>query len=349
MAAQWVTCTHEHSIKLDDKTRHIAIETKHGCHKYSSANSTSFEEMLDNGFVLSDRWAFKGDGVTVVTMSKELLPEGTSRIVLVFCDDTTQSIIGITPVVYRGKDIVSHVEVFGCQLSGDRTVLGYVIGVLAGSDLQYMDCSTQVVFYDTMLWLPIRSLQGPSGIPPAFSFDPRYQRSRVVILGLQEAPLVQTFCLNSGVFVTSLPVDFYDVDGETSLQLTHTADGCHVIVQVTEYLGYGQEFLYRTYILDSDTLVRRHHTASALASLCHSDCVSQTSPLFSSGFKTMALLSKDSKGSPKVRLHSMPTLSRLKQICRQVLMESGLTKHQVDLMSLSDDIKSFLFLKPLHV
>lgn len=334
------TCGEDHSVYYDGATDKLCIRIKDNIHEYSYISEGRLRDLIHSGFEVGDKWACKGNHVTAVIMTKPAKHMSRKQFMILFCDDKKKSIIGIFPVVCNCNDTLTHVEVFSCELSMDGSILGFVLGVL-----EVCEPSTWVYFYDTTFWLPVRVFEGSPNIPPAFAFHPCYKHTMVLLVGLCQERYIELLSLQTGAVIRTAKVDFYDIDGDTSLQLTFTGDGRFVICQVMENLGCNTGFMIRGYILNSGSLSLISKLKANLAPMCHQYCDPPTLPVFSPGFQKMALFSKgQAKTDLKMNVYKLPNLPVLKELCRQEINE--VRTGDVSALAISDGLKAFLRYEP---
>ena len=346
------SCTWDSHISVDKQTCQITTFSANKGRTFSYKEKSSIQQLLEDDFLISTTWTFKEEDVGVLSIMKSDPKTDLIDVCLLFCDMVHEVLIGIFPVRYEGQELIRHVEMFSCQLSPDGQVVGFVLGVIPASQSEQEECQSQVYFFDTTLWIMIRSFQSSQAISPALSFDPRFHHSRVVIAGLlgdngDELPMTMTFCLKSGRFLHTQHVDLFDMDGDSTLQISHTIDGQHLIFQVIEWIGYGQEFMYRTYVLDPDTFHVRMRCKSLLVMSCHTECFPYVFPVVFPHCRQMALVCKEpGNKSFLTELSTLPPPLNLKSTARRTILESLKDPLSgINQLNVSDSLKKYLNFK----
>lgn len=355
---QWTTGCSQRITFIADH-RNIAITATIGENVISIPYRQSYKlySLLREGYHFDKTLHCKDDRIGVFGLTKQREhPHQNKKHVLICVDIEEKTILACMEVKSSdGREYLHHIEVWECDISKDGHYVAMAVALMSGHSLIHDACENFVSIYDRKLSREIKRYWNWDHVVCSLAFDPRYQHSQYAIVGMRqhigEKSCLAIYSLEDDKPLRQFPVEqFIDREGETYFHICFSKDGAFIIMQVIDNVAYSREWMYTTYIFNSDTLQKLSCCRPTVAPSCHTECVPRTVPILSICGTYMALGSfkgkKKKSGSAQIEVYRLPPQIGMKEQCRAAILRTVKEQDHVLRLPLPTMLVNYLMWKP---
>lgn len=328
-------CTNYTSVLLDSASCDLTLlgpgETEPV--SMSLSHHEGVRELVREAYKVDSRPLWRRGELCVLKFAKRLpsYPRNNAKFAILGVDTYWKQVLCVLKLRSSdGKDTMRSVEIWDGILSKNKDVLGLSIGLLKHSHAIFDTFETFVTIFDVTTQEEVRRYSHLDNIMCAIDFDPRVEGKNYAIAGVcaedAHSRYLATYTWRSDLPVKKRSVDFLlDLEADNQYYLSYTRDGRFVVLQILEGLGYSDEWLFNTYLFNSDSLDIVGKLHPALASGCHPSCTPVTRPVQSNCGDFLALPSAGTSRRRRdvdISVYRLPCRVNLQHQCRSVVLRS---------------------------
>ena len=349
------TCTNYTNVLLDPDTYLLKLLGPENTEPLSIPLSehNGIKQLLQDGYRIDSRPLWRRADLCILKVSKRLpsYPRNNAKFAIVGIDTHLKLILGILKLETNdGKDTMRDIEIWDGIMSKNKEVMGLSIGMVKHSHAIFEAFETFVTIFDVNTQNEIKRYSHLDNIMCAIDFDPRVGGTNYAIAGVcadnAHSRYIATYGLNCDSPLKKRSIEsLIDSEADNEYYLSYTRDGQFLILQVLEGLGYSDEWLFNTYIFNSDTLHVTGKLRPAMASGCHPNCTPLTRPIQSCCGDYLALPNAANTKKRRdfdIMIYRLPCHVNLMHQCRSVLLRNIRCVGDINKLNLPQKLIDFL-------
>ncbi len=355
------TCTNYTNVLLDPEAYDLKLLGPENTEpvSISLAEHAGIRKLLQEGYKIDSRPLWRRADLCVLKVAKRLpsYPRNNAKFAIVGVDTYLRAVLAVVKLEGNdGKDTMRDIEIWDGILSKNKEVLGLSVGMVKHSHAIFEAFETFVTIFDVNAQMEVKRYVHSDNIMCAIDFDPRVDGADYAIAGVC-ADSAQSRHLATYAGYGDSPLkrrsieSLADSEADNQYYLSYTRNGQFIILQVLEGLGYSDEWLFNTYIFNSDTLDIIGKLRPAMVSGCHPNCTPVTRPILSCCGDYLALpnaRNSKAKNDYDIIIYRLPCQVNLMHQCRSVLLRNLLRCSDIRQLNLPKKLVDFLAEALLH-
>ena len=349
------SCTNYTNVLLDPDTCVLKLLGPENTEplSVSLAEHSGIKELLEDGYKIDSRPLWRRSDLCILKAAKRLpsYPRNNAKFAIIGIDTYLKLVLGMLKLETNdGKDVMRDIEIWDGIMSRNKEVMGLSVGMVKHSHAIFEAFETFVTIFDVHSQNEIKRYNHLDNIMCAIDFDPRIGGVNYAIAGVcadnAHSRYLATYMLNCDEPLKKRSIEtLIDSEADNEYYLSYTRDGQFIVLQVLEGLGYSDEWLFNTYIFNSDSLDIIGKLRPSMASGCHPNCTPLTRPIQSCCGDFLAL--PNAAGTKKRRdfdiiIYRLPCQVNLMHQCRSVLLRNLRSVNDINKLNLPSKLTDFL-------